>query len=68
MRKRRRSIQRYEPANKRRRNTSSVSSPEDTRNRMADSDDEGNRGSPRRYSVDSRRATTDDSNEVGRAS
>ncbi|TVY43804.1 PWI domain-containing protein [Lachnellula cervina] len=46
-RKRRRSLERYEPA-KRRRNTSSVSSPVDTKNRSADSDNTYDKGSPPR--------------------
>lgn len=46
-RKRHRSIQRYAPAARRRRNTSSVSSPIDKRRKMADSSgDEGNRQAP----------------------
>ncbi|KAF4616209.1 hypothetical protein G7Y89_g15196 [Cudoniella acicularis] len=45
-RKRRRSLRRYE-ANKRRRNTSSVSSPVDTRNKRADTEVASDRGSPR---------------------
>ncbi|TVY23270.1 PWI domain-containing protein [Lachnellula hyalina] len=46
-RKRRRSLERYEPS-KRRRSSSSVSSPVDTKNRSADSDNPYDKGSPPR--------------------
>ena len=58
-------MQRYEPANKRRRNTSSVSSPIDKRDRKADIEDESDRGSPRSEIEASKRAET---SEVGSAS
>jgi len=59
-------MERYEPVSKRRRNTSSVSSPIETRNKKADTEDESDRGSPRREIEASKRAL--ESNEVGSSS
>jgi hypothetical protein len=58
-------MQRYEPASKRRQNTSSASSPVDTRDKKADTEDESDRRSPRREIEASKRAET---SEVGSAS
>ena len=65
-RKRRRSMQRYDPGSKRKRDTSSVSSPINTRNTKADTEDESDRRSPRREIEASKRA--EPNNEVGSAS